>query len=306
MKIFITLCLMLCVNVCIAQSLAFKFVAFGDTRGTSTSDPINLTVLPEIANEIVRQQASFTIVVGDLAYVGSQPFFMNWKDIMSPVYDAHIPVYPVLGNHDANDVTSYLYLFGPDLPMNGPTNEKQRTFFVQYYNTLIVGMDNYVTSARVNQTWLNAVFATNTLPHVFVFAHQPAFKVNHADCMDDYPSNRDVFWQSLINEGAKIYFCGHDHMYDRLQAGGIYQMIVGMGGAPLHTGTYPYNGNNSSWNPVNKSHAAAFGYVLVTVDMMDVTVEFWRRQSANVYTATDRWNYTITNVVIQPPSNLRF
>ena len=294
---------MFCLNVG-AQSLAFKFVAMGDTRGTSTSDPINLTVLPEIANEIVRQQAAFTIVVGDLAYVGSQPFFMNWKDIMSPVYDAHIPVYPVLGNHDANDLTSYLYLFGPDIPMNGPAGEIQRTYFVQYYNTLIVGMDNYVTPARVNQAWLNAVFATNTLPHVFVFAHQPAFKMNHTDCMDDYPANRDAFWQSLINEGSKIYFCGHDHFYDRLQAGGIYQMCVGMGGAPLHT-TYSYNGSNSSWNPVNKSHAAAFGYVLVTVDMLDVTVEFWRRQSAGVYTATDVWSYTLAAPKPSPPSKLK-
>lgn len=300
--------LILSINVSVAQSLAWRFVAMGDTRGTSNLDPINTTVLPEIAVEIVRQHAEFVIVVGDLAYVGSQPFFSNWKNIMAPVYNAGIPVLPVLGNHDANDLTSYLNLFSADIPTNGPAGEKYRTFAFRNKNVLMIGMDNYVTPARVNQSWLNNVLAQNTLPHVFVYAHQPAFKVNHADCMDDYPSNRDVFWQSLIDNNCKIYFSGHDHMYDRLRAGGIYQMIVGMGGAPLHTGTYPYNGSNSNWNPVKQYHEAQFGYSLITIDDLTVTIEFWRRQSSAVgavYSPTDIWSYTIPATRPATPKGLK-
>lgn len=277
----------------IGLSQSWKFVAMGDTRGASSIDPINVPILTEIANEIVRQNAEFVIVVGDLVYSGAYTPFYNWKDIMSPVYQAGIPVMPVLGNHDTSDINSYLQLFKNDVPTNGPAGEKYRTFAFYHKNVLMIGMDNYVTSARVNQTWLNTVLSQNTLPHIFVYAHQPAFKVNHADCMDDYPANRDTFWNSLISSGCKIYFCGHDHMYDRLKAGGIYQMIVGNGGAPLHTGNYAYDGNNSSWAPVRQYHSAVYGYSLITINNLTVTIQSYERQSAGVYMVKDNWSYSI-------------
>lgn len=286
-----------------AQFPVWKFIAVGDTRGSSSTDPINVTILSELAQEIVQQQAEFVIVPGDLVYAGSQPLFQNWKDIMAPVYQAGIQVFPVLGNHDASDILSYLNLFKNDIPTNGPPGETYRTFAFYNKNVLIVGMDNYVSPHRINQTWLNQVFAQNTLPHIFVFAHEPAFKANHTDCMDDYPTNRDAFWNSLINSGCKIYFCGHDHFYDRLKAGGIYQMIVGMGGAPFHT-SYSYNGSNSSWNPVNQYHAAVYGYTLVTINNLTVTVEFYKRQSAGNYISNDVWSYAIIPT-LSPPNNFR-
>jgi len=276
----------------------------GDTRGTSSSDPLNESIMSEIANEIVRQQAEFVIVVGDLAYSGSYTWFSNWKTVMAPVYQAGIPVFPVLGNHDVNDITSYLSLFKNDLPTNGPAGETYRTFAYYHKNVLLIGMDNYVTPARVNQTWLNQVLAQNKLPHVFVYAHQPAFKANHTDCMDDYPANRDVFWTSLINSGCKIYLCGHDHFYDRLKAGGIYQMIVGNGGAPINS-SYSYNGNNSSWNPVNQYHAAQYGYILVTIDGYKVTVSMFERVGAGIYTEKDKWSYLVPDPHPFPPQNMR-
>jgi hypothetical protein len=222
-------------------------------------------------------------------------------------------VYPVLGNHDANDVASYVSVFGPDIPNNGPSGETDRTFFAQYNNTLIVGLDNYVTSARVNQTWLNSVFSTNTLKHIFTFAHQPAFKVNHTDCLDDYPVNRDAFWNSLLTNGSRIYFTGHDHFYDRMRVGNgdgntnndVYQVIAGNGGAPLKTGIYPYDGNNTTWAPVQMNHTIAFGYTVVDILDNTVTITPHERNVLGIYEPSDEWSYTIGPIKPNPPYNFR-
>lgn len=290
------------------EAASWKFIAMGDTRGTGTTDAINVPVLTEIANEIVSQNPDFVIVVGDLVYSGAYTPFYNWKTIMSPVYQAGIPVMPVLGNHDVSDINSYLTLFKNDVPTNGPSGETYRTFAFYHKNVLMIGMDNYVTSARVNQTWLNQILSQNKLPHVFVYAHQPAFKANHADCMDDYPIDRDIFWNSLITNKCKIYFCGHDHFYDRLKAGGIYQMIVGNGGAPIYT-SYSYNGNNSSWSPVNQYHSTKFGYTLITIDDLTVTISLYERPDVvsppTSYIKKDTWTYTLPSSKPTSPTNLR-
>jgi hypothetical protein len=55
---------------------------------------------------------------------------------------------------------------------------------------------------------------SNSNNHLFVFGHEAAFKVFHADCLDDSVSARNTFWNSLKTAGARVYFCGHDHFLD--------------------------------------------------------------------------------------------
>ncbi len=285
----------------LAQIPKWKFIAVGDTRGTSTSDSINTTIVQELAAQIVQQGAEFVIVPGDLVYSGSLSAFQNWKSLMAPVYQAGIGVYPVVGNHDLSDVPSFIQVFGPDLPDNGPVGEVNRTYGFALDNVLILALDNYVTDGRVNQAWVDSVLATNTRPHVFTFGHEPAFKANHVDCLDDYPANRDAFWNSLRNAGSRAYFCGHDHFYDHMRVGDgdadpandLHQLIVGCGGAPFHT-SYAYDGVNTTWTPQNVYHAQEYGYTVVEVDGLTVTMTFYHRTGANRYAPTsDVWTYTV-------------
>ncbi len=293
----------------LAQSTPWKFIAVGDTRGTSSSDIINTPILTELANEIVAQQAAFVIMPGDLVYSGSLSAFQTWRNIMAPVYQAGIGVFPILGNHDANAVASFIEVFGPDLPDNGPAGELDRTYAFSYNNVLIMGLDNYVNLGRVNQPWVDGILAQNTLPHIFVFGHMPAFKVNHTDCLDDYPTQRDAFWNSLRNAGAAAYFAGHDHFYDHMRVddgdgdvnNDVHQFITGCGGAPFHT-TYAYDGVNTSWTPVGVYHEVQYGYTVVEIDGATVTMTFYHRTGPNTYVPTaDVWSYTV-NTGPTPPA----
>ncbi len=87
--------------------------------------------------------------------------------------------------------------------------------------------------------------AENKKPHVFVFGHEPAFQVKHNDCLAFYPQDRDVFWDSIGKAGARLYFCGHDHLYNRAlimdkAANQIRQIIAGTGEADLDRGQENY------------------------------------------------------------------
>ena len=279
----------------------WKFIAVGDTRGTSSTDQINTMIVSELANEIVHQGAKFVIVPGDLVYSGSEAAFRSWKNLMANVDSAGIKILPVLGNHDASDIQGWINVFGNDIPDNGPLLERDRTYYYTYDNVLVIGLDNYVKPGLVNQAWVNTVLALNTQPHVFAFGHLPAFKANHPDCLDDYPADRDTFWKGLKNANVRAYFAGHDHFYDhaRIDDGDgnadndVHQLIVGSGGAPFHT-SYSYNGANTAWTPVNQFHEAQYGYSLVEIDGPAVTMTFYKRTGANTYApTTDVWRYTV-------------
>jgi hypothetical protein len=290
-----------------AQTPKWKFMVFGDTRGKSISSQINTTVLTELARAATNEKPAFVLVPGDLVYSGDLPSFQSWSNIMAPVYQAGIRVYPCRGNHDDDtDATAFTNFFKSTLPTNGPASELWRTYSITCSNALVLVLDQYVTAHRVNQTWINAVLATNTRPHIFAMGHEPAFKENHADCLDDYPANRDTFWNSLSNANCRIYFAGHDHFYDHMRlndgdgntTNDLHQMIVGSGGAPVSTDTYPYDGVNSLWTPTRAFHEQQTnGYVIVELDGYKVTTTWHSRTSPNTYSdTTDIFSYSITPV----------
>ena len=268
------------------------------------------------------------------ARVGSERFesqLWSWVWTMKPVYDAGIAVYVCRGNHEIGDMWDalpgqlpdfkdtyairWLRVFGnsihPDLilPDNGPAGEKHMTYSVVHKNALIVSLDQYAGMQHnlahyVNQPWLSAQLAGNEAPHVFVFGHEPAFQALHWDCLDDYPFMRDAFWHSLQAAGARLYFCGHDHFYDHARvddgdgnpANDIHQLIVGSAGAPPYAWTPPYGGSNGDFTVSQIDHAEQYGYVLVDVNDLDVTLTWMERQSkdltlSGVYEPGDSWSY---------------
>ena len=255
----------------------------------------------------------------------------NWVRVMQPVYDAGIRVLVCRGNHEVGDMWDaepgqlpdpadnyalrWLRVFGNDdhpelrLPDNGPADETYMTYAVVHKNALVVGLDQYAGTRhqlahRHDQAWLDAQLAANTQPHVFVFGHEPAFRALHFDCLDAYPAERDAFWNSLKWAGARVYLCGHDHFYDhaRIDDGDgvadndIHQLIVGTAGAYPYMWFGPYRGNNTRFTVEQIHHAERFGYVLVEVDDLEVTLTWMERQDNDlsvpgVYEGRDVWRY---------------
>ena len=283
-----------------------RFIVTGDSRGSSSG--VNDTILAEIAQVTLEENVDFILIPGDLVYGSLNPVtleaeLLQWRDIMQPVYDVGIGVYPCRGNHDAGSKAAWDNVFSGlyALPANGPSGEENITFSFTHNNVFVVGLDQYTNFHKVNQTWLDGQFAANEQPHVFVFGHAPAFKVRHWDCLDDFPSDRDTFWYSIAAEGGLTYFCGHDHFYDhaRLDNGDgdpgndLHQLVVATAGAPLKDDG-SYNGNNGAWTPQRILHEKQFGYVLVEVDGLNVTLTWKHRIAEGVYEdGGDVWTYVV-------------
>jgi 3',5'-cyclic AMP phosphodiesterase CpdA len=289
----------------------WRFIVTGDSRSRGGDNGVNIAILSELAAEIAKRQVDFAVFSGDLVngYVDQMALesqLNTWRNIMQPVYDAGIGVYVVRGNHDVGDpagVTAWNNVFKDEfaLPDNGPADEKNLTYSIMHKNAFIVAVDQYVRPRRVNQEWLDSQFASNTNPHIFVFGHEPAFKVLHKDCLDDYPADRDAFWAGIENAGGRTYFCGHDHFYNHARVDNdgdpgndIHQYLVGTAGAPLYDWLGSYDGDNSNYTVEKIYHAKEYGYVLVEISALDATLTWMERTGAGKYKAKEVWSYTAT------------
>jgi hypothetical protein len=282
-----------------------RFVVAGDSRGDNNG--INATILSEIVQATIKEGAKFILMPGDEVSGSStastfQSQLTTFRNTMQPLYDAGIGVYPVRGNHDASSKTVWDAVFSGAyaMPGNGPSGERNVTYSFTYGDILVIGLDEYINGGRVNQAWLNAQLATNTRSHVFVFGHLPAFSVYHPDTLASHAAERNTFWSSLAAASVRIYFAGHDHLFNhaRLDDGDgnpdndVHQFVVGTAGAPLYTWNGAYGGNNGSWTPQRVYYGSNYGYALVEVDGPKVTVTWKQRVSAGVYQAADVFSYT--------------
>ena len=307
---------------------SWKFIVTGDSRAKLDIDPtgVNTVILGELVDEIVNNGVELVLFSGDLVQgvhpdpsVSLQTQLSNWREIMQPVYDANIPVYPCRGNHEVMVIGSSASAIAwrkvfPELPDNGPaggeyvTHEEYMTYSVTHKNAFIVALDQYVTSNRVNQDWLSDQLAGNTKPHIFVFGHEPAFQVKHDDCLDDFPVARNTFWASVIDAGGRVYFCSHDHFYNHAQVddgdddpnNDVHQYVIGTAGAKFKVDPWDwtYPGLNNPYTPINRFHAERkYGYVLVEVDRCDVILTWMERDTEDLnidgtYQAKEMWRYT--------------
>ena len=302
---------------------AFKkwcFVVAGDGRSdnpgkrTEDKDGVNALITGEMAQAVLDEKAKFLMWTGDLVHgyekdpAAFEKQLLAWRGIMAPLYDKHIPVLACRGNHDASSteaerVWDSVFTGSYAMPQNGPATEKNLSFYVEEQNVLAIGLDQYKTGVeQVNQPWLDDVLAKHKKPFIFAMGHEPAFMDGrHADTMDSAPNARDIFWKSLINAGARVFFCGHDHLYDHMtvtQTGTnpgpvMHQFVAGTSGAPFYNAG-PYSGNNTIWSlKREKSITKTYGYMLVEIDGKKATITFKGRVSPGHYEPMDTFSYSV-------------
>jgi len=78
----------------------------------------------------------------------------------------------------------------------------------------------------------------------------------------------------------------------RPTSNGIHQYIIGTAGAPLYDWSGNYDGDNSDYTVENIYHAKEYGYVLVEIAGLDVTLTWIERVDAGKYEAKEVWSYT--------------
>lgn len=311
----------LCVVLCpVGKAEKWRFVVAGDGRADGKTvrkedkNGINAVITGEMAQAVIEEKAKFLAWTGDLVIGNStdeakfESQLMTWREIMQPVYDKHIPVLATRGNHDAgtgNNDKAWRKVFSGKyaMPNNGPAKEKDYTFSFAHESVLLIGLDQYSGKREtVNQPWLDSVLKANKKPFVFAFAHEPAFMDGaHKDNMDSDSDARDAFWESLIKAGSRVYFCGHDHLYDHMsvtrekrETGPVmHQITAGTSGAPFYA-QGEYTGSNSYFKLKREAHIDnTYGYLVVEIDGKKCTVTFKGRVSPGVYKAMDSFSYSV-------------
>jgi hypothetical protein len=315
------------------HSKALRIVVAGDGRAEYSGRPedadgINKVVTQEMVQAVLAEKAEILLWTGDLTNVQKPEAFesqlRSWVKIMQPLYNYGVTVLPVRGNHefvwydpkDASDKPkpipnakeTWNRVFSGDyaLPQNGPDNEKNLSFYYTRDSVLAIGLDDYEGGEHtVNQAWLDDVLRKEKKPFVFVYGHEPAFMAGRhptEETLAFNPTGRDLMWKSLIDAGARVYFCGHDHFYDHMAVSKngesdqeVHQILAGTAGAPFYKGG-PYEGNNSDWKLTPMRHIDyAYGYVLIVIEGNSAKITFKGKVSPGKYRIMDSFDYTVAN-----------
>lgn len=162
--------------------------------------------------------------------------------------------YPVVGNHERETKEDMNWLRdynsgGNTLPyiMNmGPEKSKESMFSFDYGNAHFIIINEYYdgvadtgSTGDINDDiyqWLVDDFAKTNKQHIFVAGHEPAFpqpdmdsgRMRHEyDSLNEYPENRDRFWELLKENNVVAYLCGHTHNTSVTEIDGVFQLDVG-------------------------------------------------------------------------------
>jgi len=163
------------------------------------------------------------LIAGDLVDTGSN--YTHWTDHFfspsAPLF-AHVPLYPVLGNHEAN--TNYYFKYF-NLPENGSAGYEEHWWFTDNSNLRVIGLDsNWDFQLDVQLNWLEDVLADACYnPQIdFVFAqlHHPYKSELWIDGNTDYTGEVITLMEAFTTECGKpsIHFFGHTHGYSRGQS----------------------------------------------------------------------------------------
>jgi len=229
----------LLVTPCFAD---FRFAVMGDTRDYSP-DGINTRVMKAILEKIKAENVDFIIIVGDMI-TGSTKTDVHknrlekWKSLIG---EYGIPFYIGVGNHEIESETSEDIVRSVfEMPENGPSGLKELVYSFDYKNAHFIMLDtaifnNFHTLGKVQMEWLKEDLEKNQKNSIFIFGHDPAYPVySHiGTSLDKYSIQRDELWKLFERHGVRIYFCGHEHLYNRSMHGDVYQVITGGGGAQL-------------------------------------------------------------------------
>ncbi len=241
-----------------AQPAPFTFAVMGDSRGSSTQ--INRPVLSRLATDCRQRDpnVAFLVFIGDMVMGSPAPettaaALDQWRRIIAA--DFSRPLCPVMGNHDAKSQASQNVareLFST-VPRNGPRDEIPFVYYFDYHRCRFIVLDtNYFgDSYRIRHLeWLETVLkearAAGIGP-IFVFGHTPAYptgghlrdsltNVEHhlLTGNPDYLSHVSQFWSLLTQYRVAAYICGHEHLYTRQDIRGVWQIVSGGAGGPLH------------------------------------------------------------------------
>jgi len=231
----------------------FSFAVTADQRSYTGGGTYNTSNYFRGVVEAIATQpggsGAFMISPGDL----DPPADSKWT--IEEVLGSNYIWYPVVGNHELPDAGSesdyganmaWLRAYGYGAVTQGPSGCPETTYSFDYENVHFVILNEYCDTGGDDVThgnipdhlynWLLADLSSTTKEHIIVFGHEPAYpqpdadngRLRHeGDSLNQYPLNRDRFWNLLRDKEVLAYISGHTHNYSIYRYDGVWQLDVG-------------------------------------------------------------------------------
>lgn len=216
----------------------FTFVAYGDVRFTNPANQnwSNPQFRDALVGKIAEEKPKFVVFVGDLVRKGSD--LADW-DIMeketSPLHQAGIPLFPVIGNHETwGDPKAVNYF------QHFPRLNSRHWYTVRAANCYFIMLESEPLRPADEQ-WNWALDRLQNVPadadYVFVVLHHPAMSRSSEETGGHSVRASEQQLAGLIEERQKvlgkpiIVLAGHVHAYERFVHGGVTYITTGGGGA---------------------------------------------------------------------------
>ncbi len=266
----------------IADEMSFNFIAYGDTRG----DGVPVSPLhDDIIEDYLAFNPELIIHSGDLAYHGGEWYqWLEFNESMTAVWESGIPFYVAPGNHEmytddwVNDptFTNYtLYVDYEDIAAACGGTELYYSFDYNEVHFVILNtehdwIDGEFQLSSEQMSWVEADLGNvENETFVVVTFHRPAYSARGGGLPSSIQKELHDFF---VREDVDLIFNGHDHMYYRTERDGIFYVVTGGGGAPLHD----YNDTGLTWQEgdfaakehhfcnveVNTTHVVVYAYSL--------------------------------------------
>jgi hypothetical protein len=239
----------------------FRFLVIGDTR-------TNVEEWLEVAGAAVESRAEFVVHVGDMVTLGTR----DWEWDAQFWYPGRVllegmPIYPVIGNHEANAPLYDELFFGPE------EDGGARNWAQEVGGVLLVGIDGAQdwSPGSENVGWLESTLSRSDARFTLLITHYPGFSsAPHGRLGDDgHPrerparETRETVIPLLVEHGATAMVAGHDHVYERSELpGDLTALTCGGGGA----GLYRKVEDAARQNPYSRVFSSVHHYCVFEVD----------------------------------------
>jgi len=201
----------------------FRFAVYGDSR----SQP---AIHSAVAQAIVAQAPRLVLHTGDLTGDGTTDTY--WQtEFFDPAASllANISFFPSLGNHEKNSILYYTYFDPPD--GGGDFNERWYSFDYGSCHFIVLDTNTGYSPGSAQYDWLVNDLQTTAAEWIFVVHHHPAYS---SGSHGGDPNVQAYLVPLYRTYGVDMVFNGHDHLYERSYTDGVYYIVAGGGGAPLH------------------------------------------------------------------------
>ncbi|MCH2126925.1 MAG: hypothetical protein MK165_19185 [Pirellulaceae bacterium] len=158
------------------------------------------------------------------------------EEEMSWLQDRNLVLYQSTSNHNTYDAGSEQTFreMHPDLPQNGPPDQRGLAYYVRRDNLLYISTHQPDQQQLIDHAWLSQVLTKHAdCPFKIVSGHFPVFPVNGYLAWPNWcfpPEERRPFWDILVEHKVDAYLASHIIAFDVQVHDGLLQILSGGAG----------------------------------------------------------------------------